>query len=516
MDIVPIRRALLAVADKTGIVEFARTLRACDVELLSTGGTARVLREAGLPVVEVGERTGVGEILGGRVKTLHPVVHAAILARRGVADDMATLERLGIQPIDLVVVSLYPFEDMVASGADAASCIEHIDIGGPAMIRAAAKNFEAVTVVTEPADYRRVAEALRERGGTDLALRRELARRAFARTAAYDAAITEWLRGAPGEPPEDRLLVAGVCLRRLRYGENPHQQAAVYRAGAIRPGAVTATLLQGKEPSFNNLLDADAAFEAVAEFDDPAVVIVKHNTPCGVAEAQDPLDAWKLALACDPVSAFGGIVAVNRPLDAVLAEELTRLFLEVVIAPEVLPEARDVLARRPQLRVLTTGGMPERSQPSLVLRSVAGGILAQSRDAATLAAEDLRTVTRRTPNEQELADLLFAWKVVKHVRSNAIVLARGRATVGIGAGQTSRVDAVRMAVRKAEAERGCRPCVVASDAFFPFPDGLVAAIEAGATAAIQPGGSVRDAEVIAAADRHGIAMVFTGVRHFRH
>lgn len=516
MDLVPVRRALLSVSDKTGLVAFARFLHGRGVELLSTGGTARLLVEAGLPVQEVGALTGVGEILGGRVKTLHPAVHATILARRDVASDMATLQQLGIRPIDLVVVNLYPFEATVAAGAAAVECIEQIDVGGPAMIRAAAKNHAAVAVVTDPADYGRVEDEIAATGGTRLELRRELARRAFACTAAYDVAIAGWLQAAPGEPPADRLLVAGSCLRPLRYGENPHQKAAVYRAQPARPGAVGATLLQGKELSYNNILDADAAFEAVNEFDHPAVVIVKHNTPCGVAEADDLLDAWKLALACDPVSAFGGIVAVNRPLDAVLAEELTRIFLEVAIAPAVLPEARAVLARKPGLRVLETGGLPDRAQPSLMLRSVAGGILAQSRDAATVEAQELRLVTRRAPNAQELTDLLFAWKVAKHVRSNAIVLARGRATVGIGAGQTSRVDAVEVAVRKAAKERGSRPCVVASDAFFPFPDGLVAAIEAGATAAIQPGGSVRDAEVIAAADEHGIAMLFTGVRHFRH
>lgn len=516
MDVVPIRRALLSVSDKTGIVELAALLHERGVELLSTGGTARTLAQAGLPVVEVGALTGVGEILGGRVKTLHPAVHAAILARRDVADDMATLERLGIRPIDLVVVGLYPFEATAASGADPAACAEQIDIGGPTMIRAAAKNHAAVAVVTDPADYGPLAAELRRQGGTSAELRRELARRAFARTAAYDCAIAEWMRAAPGEPPADRLLVAGTAVRTLRYGENPHQKAALYRAGPARPGAVTARLLQGKEPSYNNILDADAAFEAVAEFEDPAVVVVKHNNPCGAAVADDPLDAWKLALACDPVSAYGGIVALNRPLDAVLAEELTRIFLEVVVAPEVLPEARELLAPRRGLRVLETGGMPDPTEESLSLRSVAAGILAQSRDAGSLRREDLRVVTRRQPTAQERADLLFAWKVVKHVRSNAIVLARGRATVGIGAGQTSRVDAVELAARKAAKERGSRPCVVASDAFFPFPDGLLAAVEAGATAAIQPGGSVRDAEVIAAADAHDVAMLFTGVRHFRH
>lgn len=516
MAVVPVRRALLSVSDKTGIVPFATFLHERGVALLSTGGTARTLTAAGLPVIEIGGLTGFGEILGGRVKTLHPAVHAAILARREVPEDMATLVRLGIAPIDLVVVNLYPFEATVASGADAADCVEQIDIGGPAMIRAAAKNYASVAVVTDPADYAQVETEMTASGGTTLTLRRALARKAFTRTAAYDAAISAWLREESDVPPADRLVVAGDCLRTLRYGENPHQKAALYRTGPARPGAATARLLQGKELSYNNILDADAAFEAVAEFDAPAVVIVKHNNPCGAAEADDLLDAWRRALACDPTSAFGGIVAVNRPIDSVLAEELTRIFLEVVIAPEVPPDAREILARKPALRVLETSALPDRTQPGLMLRSVAGGMLVQSRDAAAVSPSELRVVTQRPPTADELRDLLFAWKLVKHVRSNAIVLARGRAAVGIGAGQMSRIDAVAIAVRKAEAGRGSRPCVVASDAFFPFPDGLVAAIEAGATAVIQPGGSVRDAEVIAAADAHGIAMMFTGIRHFRH
>jgi phosphoribosylaminoimidazolecarboxamide formyltransferase/IMP cyclohydrolase len=516
MDIVPVRRALLSVSDKSGLVPFATFLNERGIALLSTGGTARTLTQAGLPVVEIGGLTGFGEILGGRVKTLHPAVHAAILARRELPEDLATLRQLGIEPIDLVVVNLYPFEATVASGAKAADCVEQIDIGGPAMIRAAAKNHGSVAVVIDPADYARVEAEIAASGGTTLALRRALALKAFRRTAAYDAAISAWLGRESDVPPADRLVVAGDCLRTLRYGENPHQKAALYRTGPARPGAATARLLQGKELSYNNILDADAAFEAVAEFDAPAVVIVKHNNPCGAAEADDPLDAWKRALACDPTSAFGGIVAVNRPVDPVLAEEFTRIFLEVVIAPEVRPEAREILARKPALRVLETGALPDRTQPDLLLRSVAGGVLVQSRDAADAAPGDLRVVTQRPPTADELRDLLFAWKLVKHARSNAIVLARGRATVGIGAGQTSRVDAVAIAARKAQAGRGSRPCVVASDAFFPFPDGVLAAIEAGATAVIQPGGSVRDAEVIAAADTHGIAMVFTGIRHFRH
>ena len=516
MDIQPIRRALLSVSDKTGILELARFLVERGVELVSTGGTARLLAEAGLPVTEAGSLTGFGEFLDGRVKTLHPAIHAGLLARRDRGEHLAELERREITPIDLLVVNLYPFEETLAAGAAFDACIEQIDIGGPAMIRAAAKNHAFVAVVVDPADYAGLMAALGEKGGTDLATRRRLARKAFARTAAYDAAIATWLAGATGEFLPERLPVAGRRASELRYGENPHQKAALYAVGTPRPGVVGARQLQGKALSYNNILDADAAFELVAEFADPALVIVKHNNPCGVAEGSDPLDVWRRALACDPVSAFGGIVAFNRPLEADLAEELAKIFLEVVIAPEIRPEAAAVLAARRNLRVLETGGLPEPESRTPLLRSVAGGFLAQERDAGSVDAADLRRVTARAPTEAELRDLLFAWKVAKHVRSNAIVLARGRATVGIGAGQMSRVDAVEIAVRKAESQRGARPCVVASDAFFPFPDGLVAAIEAGATAAIQPGGSVRDAEVIRAADEAGIAMLFTGMRHFRH
>ncbi|HFD14824.1 MAG TPA: bifunctional phosphoribosylaminoimidazolecarboxamide formyltransferase/IMP cyclohydrolase, partial [Rhodospirillales bacterium] len=480
MDIQPIRRALLSVSDKTGILELARFLVERGVELVSTGGTARLLAEAGLPVTEAGNLTGFGEFLDGRVKTLHPAIHAGLLARRDRGEHLAELDRREIAPIDLLVVNLYPFEETLATGATFDACIEQIDIGGPAMIRAAAKNHAFVTVVVDPADYAGLMTAIGEKGGTDLATRRRLARKAFARTAAYDAAIATWLAGETGEFLPERLPVAGRRASELRYGENPHQKAALYAASEHRPGVVGARQLQGKALSYNNILDADAAFELVAEFADPALVIVKHNNPCGVAEGSDPLDVWRRALACDPVSAFGGIVAFNRPLEADLAEELAKIFLEVVIAPEIRPEAAAVLAARRNLRVLETGGLPEPESRTPLLRSVAGGFLAQERDAGTVDAADLRRVTARAPTEAELRDLLFAWKVAKHVRSNAIVLARGRATVGIGAGQMSRVDAVEIAVRKAESQRGARPCVVASDAFFPFPDGLVAAIEAGA------------------------------------
>ncbi len=516
MDILPIRRALLSVSDKSGLVELARFLAARGVELVSTGGTARLLAEAGLAVTEAGELTGFGEFLDGRVKTLHPAIHAGLLARRDRPEHLQELEERNLAPIDLLVVNLYPFEETRSSGADFEHCLEQIDIGGPAMLRAAAKNHAFVTVVVDPADYAGLMAAIEEKGGTDLATRRRLARKAFARTAGYDAAIVAWLGEETGEMLPERLPVAGTLARSLRYGENPHQRAALYAGLERRKGVVTARQLQGKALSYNNILDADAAFELVAEFADPALVIVKHNNPCGVAEGGDLLDVWRRALACDPVSAYGGIVALNRPLEADLAEELARLFLEVVIAPEIRPEAAELLAGKKNLRVRETVGLPERGSRTPLLRSVAGGFLAQERDAGSLDPGALRQVTARAPTEAEMKDLLFAWKVVKHVRSNAIVLARGRATVGIGAGQMSRVDAVEIAVTKAERERGARPCVVASDAFFPFPDGLVAAIRAGATAAIQPGGSVRDEEVIRAADEAGIAMLFTGMRHFRH
>ncbi len=516
MDILPIRRALLSVADKTGLVDFARFLADRGIELLATGGTARLLAEAGIAVTEAGKLTGYGEFLDGRVKTLHPAVHAGLLARRDRAAHLADLEGRGIAPIDLLVVDLYPFEETRASGAGFEACIEQIDIGGPAMIRAAAKNHAFVTVLVDPADYPEVRRAIAERGGTELAFRRRLARKAFTRTAAYDAAIAAWLAAETGDFLPERLAIAGIRESVLRYGENPHQRGALYAGAEARPGVVGARQFQGKALSYNNILDADAAFELVAEFAEPALVIVKHNTPCGVAEGGDPADLWRRALACDPVSAYGGIVAVNRPLEADLARELAKLFLEVVIAPEVRPEAAAVLAGRKNLRLLETGGLPDPRGTAPVLRSVAGGFLAQERDSGRLDPAALRQVTSRAPTEAEMRDLLFAWKVAKHVRSNAIVLARGRATVGIGAGQTSRLDAVEIAVRKAERGRGARPCVVASDAFFPFPDGLVAAIRAGATAAIQPGGSLRDAEVIRVAEEAGIAMLFTGLRHFRH
>ena len=516
MPVRPLRRALLSVHDKTGLVAFAQRLVAHGVELLSTGGTARTLREAGIAAEDVSAATGAPEILDGRVKTLHPGVHGGILARRDLPEHMATLEAHGLPPIDLVVVNLYPFEATLASGAEFAACIEQIDVGGPAMIRAAAKNHDGVAVVVEPADYASLLAELEAKGGTDGALRRRLAAKAFARTAAYDAAIAAWFAREIGDEFPERVVLAGTRRQLLRYGENPHQRAAFYATGTVPSGLAAATQLQGKELSFNNLNDTDAALALVAEFDAPAVAIIKHANPCGVAVGEELLDAYRKALACDPLSAFGGIVACNRPLDGAAAAEMARIFTEVVIAPGVDDAAKAAFAPKANLRLLSLPALPDPITVGHDIKWLAGGFLAQDRDTARVAAAQLQVVSRRAPTDAELADLLFAWRVVKHVKSNAIVLVRDGATVGIGMGQTSRVDAVDLAARRAAAHAGSRPCVVASDAFFPFADGLLAAIEAGATAAIHPGGSVRDAEVIEAADKAGIAMVLTGIRHFRH
>ncbi len=523
LDTIPIRRALLSVSDKAGLVALAQALAAHGAELLSTGGTARALRDAGLPVREVADYTGFPEILDGRVKTLVPQVHGGLLGRRDSPAHLDQMAAHGIAPIDLVCVSLYPFEAAVASGAPPDEWVEQVDIGGPAMIRSAAKNHAGVAVLTDPAQYPRLIAELDAHSGITLALRRQLAAEAFARTAAYDAAIATWFARQVGELFPERLILAGERRQRLRYGENPHQEAAFYATGH-RPGVATARQVQGKELSYNNLGDADAAFEAVAEFEAPACVIVKHANPCGAAEAATLAEAWEAALRCDPVSAFGGIVAVTRALDAVTAERVAGIFTEAIIAPDADEAARAVLARKKNLRLLLTGGVPDPAAPGLALRTLAGGFLAQTRDAGRIGPADLKVVTQRAPTEAELGDLLFAFRVCKHVKSNAIVYAKGRATVGIGAGQMSRVDSARIAAWKAEeagraagmAEPPTRGSVVASDAFFPFADGLEAAVAAGATAVIQPGGSVRDAEVIAAADRAGVAMVFTGMRHFRH
>jgi phosphoribosylaminoimidazolecarboxamide formyltransferase/IMP cyclohydrolase len=512
----PIRRALLSVHDKTGLAELGQRLAAKGVELVSTGGTAAALRTAGVPVIEVSALTGAPEILDGRVKTLHPGVHGGILARRDDAAHLTTLAEHGLAPIDLVVVNLYPFEATIASGADFAACIEQIDVGGPAMIRAAAKNHDGVTVVVEPGDYAEVIAAVEAVGGTEAPLRRRLAAKAFARTAAYDGAIAGWFARETGEEFPERVVLAGTRRSLLRYGENPHQRAAFYATGGEPMGLARARQLQGKELSFNNLNDTDAALALVAEFAEPAVAIIKHANPCGVAVGADVAEAYAKALACDPLSAFGGVVACNRPLDAVAARAITAIFTEVVIAPGADEEARALFAAKANLRLLNLDTLPDPIRAGHDIKWLAGGFLAQDRDTAKLLGTELRTVTRRAPTDAELADLRFAWTVVKHVKSNAIALARDGATVGIGMGQTSRVDAVHLAIRRAGEHAGSRPCVVASDAFFPFADGLEAAIAAGATAAIQSGGSVRDAEVITAADRAGIAMVFTGIRHFRH
>jgi phosphoribosylaminoimidazolecarboxamide formyltransferase/IMP cyclohydrolase len=521
----PIRRALISVSEKSGIIAFAGALAARGATIISTGGSAQTLAAAGIPVTEVAEVTGVAEFLDGRVKTLHPAIHAGLLARRDRPDHLAALSERRIAPIDLLVCNLYPFAETVASGASPEDCVENIDIGGVALIRAAAKNHDAVTVVTDSADYDRVLAELAAGGGTVGAeLRRELARTAFALTATYDAAIAEWMGRDDQTCFPETLVLTGRLADRLRYGENPHQSAAFYRIGQSLPGVATARQLQGKELSYNNYGDADAAFELVAEFASPAVAVVKHANPCGAAIGASLREAWDKALACDPVSAFGGIVALNRRLDGPTAEAIARLLIEVVIAPEADEAARAILARRAGLRLLVTGELPDPAAAGCSFRTVSGGVIVQERDRVLVGRDGLRTVTRRAPSEAEIADLLFADTVAKHVKSNAVVFARGGATVGIGAGQMSRVDSVRIAAAKA-AEAGKSAglaqsptvgSVVASDAFFPFADGIEAAIEAGVTAVIQPGGSVRDKEVIAAADAAGIAMVFTGIRHFRH
>jgi phosphoribosylaminoimidazolecarboxamide formyltransferase / IMP cyclohydrolase len=523
-----VTRALISVSDKSGLAEFARALADLGVELISTGGTAKALAATGLKVRDVSEVTGFPEMLDGRVKTLHPKVHGGLLAIRDDEGHAAAVRAHGIAPIDLLVVNLYPFEATVAKGAGFDDCVEHIDIGGPAMIRAAAKNHADVTVVVEAEDYRAVLDELSAHGGsTSLPLRRRLAAKAYARTAAYDAAIANWFASIQADPAPSYRSVGGRLAEALRYGENPHQSAAFYRTPEQRFGAATARQLQGKQLSYNNINDTDAAYECVAEFDPArtaACVIVKHANPCGVAEAETMLGAYRKALACDPTSAFGGIVAVNRTLDAAAARAVTEIFTEVIIAPDATDEAVTIVGAKKNLRLLLAGGLPNPRTDGLAFKSVAGGLVVQSRDNAVVDDMALKVVTKRAPTNAELADLMFAFRVAKHVKSNAIVYARDRATVGIGAGQMSRVDAARIAARKAQdaareaglAEPLTKGSVVASDAFFPFADGLLVAIEAGATAVIQPGGSMRDPEVIKAADDHGIAMVFTGTRHFRH
>ncbi|WP_372610119.1 bifunctional phosphoribosylaminoimidazolecarboxamide formyltransferase/IMP cyclohydrolase [Aquicoccus sp.] len=527
-NLAPLTRALLSVSDKTGLVDLARALDARGIELLSTGGSARTLREAGLPVRDVAEVTGFPEMMDGRVKTLHPMVHGGLLALRDDDAHVAAMEEHGIGPIDLLVVNLYPFEKTVAKGADHDTCIENIDIGGPAMIRAAAKNHAFVSTLTDVEDYQPLlAELETHDGHTTLAFRQQLAQRAYARTAAYDAAVSTWFAGALNDPAPRRRAFAGTLAQTLRYGENPHQSASFYTDGTNRPGVATATQHQGKELSYNNINDTDAAFELVSEFapgDGPACAIIKHANPCGVARGATLKEAYAKAFDCDRTSAFGGIVALNQPLDEETAEEIAQIFTEVVIAPSASDAARDLFAAKKNLRLLTTGAMADPRAPGLAFRQVSGGFLVQDKDNGHVAPDTLRVVTKRTPSEQEMADLLFAWKVAKHVKSNAIVYARAGATVGVGAGQMSRVDSANIAAIKAArmgetlglSESPAKGSVVASDAFFPFADGLMEAAAAGATAVIQPGGSMRDDEVIAAADAAGLAMVLTGMRHFRH
>ena len=530
-DLIPIRRALLSVSDKTGIVELARGLIAGGAEIISTGGTAAALKADGLAVTDIDAVTGFPEVMHGRVKTLHPKIHGGLLAIRDEPSHAAAMDEHGIAGIDLIASNLYPFEQVVSASTDPVEIIENIDIGGPAMTRAAAKNAAYVTCLTDPADYAAALEELQAKGGLTRATRTRLAAKAFARTAAYDAAIAGWYAGYLGETMPERLTATASRAQILRYGENPHQQAALYRTSETRPGVATARQLQGKELSFNNINDADAAFELISEFDPangPAVAIIKHANPCGVAAGGSLVEAYAQALRCDPVSAFGGIVALNRPLDGAAAEEIVKVFTEVVIAPDADEAAIAAFAGKPNLRLLLTGGLANDLSggggSAQQIRTIAGGLLVQDHDRATTGEADLKIVTKRAPDARELADMLFAFRVAKHVKSNAIVYVKDGATAGIGAGQMSRVDSARIAAIKAReaadaaglSDSLAKGSVVASDAFFPFADGLLTAAEAGATAVIQPGGSMRDDEVITAADEAGLAMVFTGKRHFRH
>lgn len=527
-NLVPVQRALLSVSDKTGLVDLARELAGMGVEILSTGGSAAAIRDAGVAVRDVSEVTNFPEMMDGRVKTLHPAVHGGLLALRDNENHVAAMAEHGIGAIDLLVVNLYPFEETVAKGADYDTCIENIDIGGPAMIRAAAKNHGFVNVVVDVEDYAPLLDELKANAGaSSMAFRQRLALTAYSRTAAYDSAVSGWLADALDEATPRRRTVAGTLAQTLRYGENPHQSAAFYKDGSVREGVSTARQWQGKELSYNNINDTDAAYELVAEFDPadgPAVAIIKHANPCGVSRGGTLLEAYKAAYHCDQTSAFGGIVALNGELDGQTAEEIVKIFTEVVIAPGATDEAKEVFAAKKNLRLLTTGGLPDVTSEGRTWRQVSGGYLVQNRDNGRLGFEDLKVVTKRQPSEVELADMLFAWRVAKHVKSNAIVYAKDLATVGIGAGQMSRVDSSRIAARKSQdmadalglAAPLAQGSVVASDAFFPFADGLLSAAEAGAKAVIQPGGSMRDDEVIAAADEAGLAMVFTGMRHFRH
>ena len=527
-DRIKIRTALLSVSDKTGIIELAQALVSQGVRLLSTGGTHKAIAATGLPVTDVSEVTGFPEIMDGRVKTLPPTVHGGLLAIRGDQEHAAAMKEHGIEAIDLAVINLYPFEEVRAAGGDYPTTVENIDIGGPAMIRASAKNHAYVATVVDPSDYPALIEALRTNDGqTVYAFRQKLAAKAYARTAAYDTAISNWFAEALDiEIPRYRTI-GGVLKEEMRYGENPHQSAGFYVTGENRPGVATAKLLQGKQLSYNNINDTDGAFELIAEFAPakaPACAIIKHANPCGVATGPSLKDAYLRALACDSTSAFGGIIALNQLLDGETAEEIVKLFTEVIIAPEVSDEAKAIIATKKNLRLLVTGGLPDPRSRGITAKTVSGGLLVQTRDNGMIEDIDLRVVTKRAPSERELEDMKFAYKVAKHVKSNAIVYAKDGQTAGIGAGQMSRVDSARIAAIKAEeaakamgwAEPMTKGSAVASEAFFPFADGLLSAIAAGATAVIQPGGSMRDDEVIAAADEHNVTMVFTGMRHFRH
>ena len=529
MSSAPVRvtRALISVSDKTGLIDRAKRLAALGIELVSTGGTSKALKEAGLEVKDVSDLTGFPEMMDGRVKTLHPVVHGGLLYLRDNDDHAAAAKAHNILPIDLVYINLYPFEATVAAGKDFGTCIENIDIGGPAMLRAAAKNHGYVAVCTDGVDVDAALDVLEANDGhTTAEIRKWLAAKTYARTAAYDAAISGWYADQIGENAPDWRGFGGKLQQSLRYGENPHQKAAFYTTGETRPGVATAKLIQGKALSYNNINDTDAAYELIGELGDaqPAVAIIKHANPCGVALGADPLSAYKAALACDSTSAFGGIVALNRPLTGETAAEITKIFTEVVIAPGADAEAMEIFAKKKNLRLLITDGLPDPEADGKTVKTVAGGLLVQSRDNGRITEADLKVVTKIAPTEAQIADLLFAWRVAKHVKSNTIVYAKDGSTAGIGAGQMSRIDAARIsalkAVDAAEAagwpEPRTKGCVAASDAFFPFPDGLLQAASAGASAVIQPGGSIRDDEVIAAADEAGLAMVFTGMRHFRH
>ena len=527
-DLVPVKRALLSVFDKTGMIELAKSLADMGVELLSTGGSAKAIKDAGIAVKDVSEVTGFPEIMDGRVKTLHPAIHGGLLAIRDAEDHVAAMAEHGIGNIDLLVVNLYPFEQVRESGAPDDEIVENIDIGGPAMLRAAAKNHAYVSILTSPDDYESFLSDLKDNDGSStLATRKRLAQATFSRTASYDAAISNWMASSFNVAKPPSRAIGGKLQQTMRYGENPHQNAALYTTGEKRPGVANAKQIQGKELSYNNINDTDAAFELVSEFDpkaSAAVAIIKHANPCGVATGSNLKEAYEIALSCDPVSAFGGIIAMNRSLDGATAKAMIETFTEVIIAPQADQEALDVLASKKNLRLLLTNGLADSRSAGLSVKTVAGGILVQDRDSGNVDDLDLKVVTKRAPSEDEMRDMRFAFRVAKHVKSNAIIYVKDGATVGIGAGQMSRVDSSRIAARKAEdaaeAAGWDKPktigSVVASDAFFPFADGLLSAAEAGATAVIQPGGSMRDDEVIKAADEACLAMVFTGMRHFRH